>query len=345
MSSGAADLTTGVQSLASGAASADSGAQSLSTGAQSLATGAASLDSGAAQVAAGTGTLAGSVGPLTTGLDSAASGAGALASGTASLASGSDALATGADSAAQGSADAATGAGSLASGVDSLASGSETLSGKLADGAADVPSYTADQADALSAVAAAVTLLPALTGAWRHRGGGASLSTSGSFGLDTSRHAGAHLVRPGVRRVNMNRLASALEATENPLKALFVFNSNPAAVAPDSSRVRRGLARDDLFTAIVQPGRDVSSRYRTALVATADGQVYQGMIVYEAVDGLILQTGATATVRLAGDQIVGRRDAPGSIMPAGLLDKLPDREIADLYAYLKSLTASDDSRR
>ncbi|MDY0914405.1 YhgE/Pip domain-containing protein [Rathayibacter festucae] len=159
VSSGAADLTTGVQSLASGAASTDSGAQSLSAGAQSLATGAASLDSGAAQVAAGTGTLAGSVGPLTTGLDSAASGAGALASGTASLASGSGALATGAAGAAQGSADAATGAGSLASGLDSLASGSETLSGKLADGSAAVPSYTADQADALSAVAAAPVAL------------------------------------------------------------------------------------------------------------------------------------------------------------------------------------------
>ena len=98
----------------------------------------------------------------------------------------------------------------------------------------------------------AVTLLPALTGAWRHRGGGASLSTSGSFGLNTSRHSGAHLLKPGVRRVNMNRLASTLEATENPLKALFVFNSNPAAVAPDSSRVRRGLAREDLFTVVLE---------------------------------------------------------------------------------------------
>lgn len=98
----------------------------------------------------------------------------------------------------------------------------------------------------------AVTLLPALTGAWQHRGGGASLSTSGSFGLDTSRHSGAHLLQPGRRRVNMNLLASTLEATENPLKALFVFNSNPAAVAPDSSRVRRGLARDDLFTVVLE---------------------------------------------------------------------------------------------
>jgi anaerobic selenocysteine-containing dehydrogenase len=98
----------------------------------------------------------------------------------------------------------------------------------------------------------AVTLLPALTGAWQHRGGGASISTSGSFGLNTSRHSGAHLIRRGVRHVNMNRLASALEGTAQPLKALFIFNSNPAAVAPDSSRVRAGLAREDLFTVVLE---------------------------------------------------------------------------------------------
>jgi putative heme-binding domain-containing protein len=105
------------------------------------------------------------------------------------------------------------------------------------------------------------------------------------------------------------------------------------------------FARDDLFTAILQPGRDVPARYRTALVATADGQVYQGMVVYEAVDGVILQTGATSTVRLAGDQIVTRRDAPGSLMPSGLLEKLSDGDIAHLYAYLKSLGAPDSGQR
>jgi hypothetical protein len=69
------------------------------------------------------------------------------------------------------------------------------------------------------------------------------------------------------------------------------------------------------------------------------------MVVYEATDSLILQAGATSTVRLAGDQIVSRRDAPGSLMPAGLLDKLSDREIADLDAFLRSQGAPDDGRR
>jgi putative heme-binding domain-containing protein len=114
-------------------------------------------------------------------------------------------------------------------------------------------------------------------------------------------------------------------------------HSGGQALGPDLRGVAGRFARDDLFTAILQPGRDVPARYRTELVATADGQVYQGMVVYEAVDSLILQTGATTTVRLAGDQIESRRDAPGSLMPTGLLDRLSDRDIADLYAYLRTL--------
>lgn len=116
-------------------------------------------------------------------------------------------------------------------------------------------------------------------------------------------------------------------------------HSGGQALGPDLRGAASRFSRDDLFTAIVQPSRDVSARYRAALVATSDGQVHQGIVVYEAVDGLILQTGATSTIRLVGSQIDSRRDAEGSIMPAGLLDALSDREVADLYAYLKSLGA------
>jgi putative heme-binding domain-containing protein len=124
-----------------------------------------------------------------------------------------------------------------------------------------------------------------------------------------------------------------------------VCHSGGQALGPDLRGVAGRFSRDDLYTAILQPGRDVSARYRTDLVAMADGQVYQGMVVYEAVDGLILQTGATTTIRLAGDQIASRRDAPGSLMPTGLIDKLSDHEITDLYAYLKSLGAGEEGRR
>ncbi len=98
----------------------------------------------------------------------------------------------------------------------------------------------------------AISLLPALIGAWKKLGGGAMLSTSGAFALNKSRLGGRHLLRPGVRHVNMNQLATELERMDDPIRGLFVFNSNPAAIAPDSSRVRLGLARRDLFTVVLE---------------------------------------------------------------------------------------------
>lgn len=98
----------------------------------------------------------------------------------------------------------------------------------------------------------AVTLLPALVGAWRHQGGGASLSTSGDFRLNKSRYAGIQFLKPDRRHVNQNQLGRVLADQRAPIKALFVFNSNPMAVAPDTSAVRRGLEREDLFTVVLE---------------------------------------------------------------------------------------------
>ena len=114
-------------------------------------------------------------------------------------------------------------------------------------------------------------------------------------------------------------------------------HSGARAIGPDLRGAASRFSREDLFTAILQPSRDVSPRYQTTLVATADGKLYQGMIIYEAVDSLILQTGADSTIRITNNQVVERRVTPNSLMPAGLLDKLTEREIADLYAYLKSM--------
>ncbi len=111
-----------------------------------------------------------------------------------------------------------------------------------------------------------IAILPCLVGAWRHRAGGLLLSSSGWF-----RHArnDAVLQRPdllGTRRprtVNMVtigddllRESGELLADGSPfgpkIEALVVYNSNPVAVAPDSSRVAKGFARDDLFTVVLE---------------------------------------------------------------------------------------------
>jgi anaerobic selenocysteine-containing dehydrogenase len=94
--------------------------------------------------------------------------------------------------------------------------------------------------------------LPALVGAWRHPGGGLLLSCSGTFPVDTEALERPDLAPPGTRTLNMTQLGRILLDPElaPPVKALFVYNANPAAVAPEQERVRAGLGREDLFTVV-----------------------------------------------------------------------------------------------
>ncbi len=112
----------------------------------------------------------------------------------------------------------------------------------------------------------AACLLPALRGAWRHRGGGGMLSTSGAFVLNSRRVTGQHLIRRGTRHINQNQFGQALTQLEPPLEALFVYNSNPAVVAPDSATVKRGLARDDLFTVVLEHFQTDTADYADVLL-------------------------------------------------------------------------------
>jgi hypothetical protein len=63
--------------------------------------------------------------------------------------------------------------------------------------------------------------------------------------------------------------------------------------------------------------------------------VFEGIIVYDAPDGILLQVSSEETVRIAGDSIEERTPGNRSLMPAGLLDDFKPEEIADLLAYLK----------
>ena len=105
-----------------------------------------------------------------------------------------------------------------------------------------------------------VALLPSLVGAWRHRAGGLLLSSSGWF---KRVRADAALQRPDLlqgrrpRTINMSTIGDDLLRPASPefgprIEALVVYNSNPVAVAPESTRVVQGFAREDLFTVVAE---------------------------------------------------------------------------------------------
>ena len=123
--------------------------------------------------------------------------------------------------------------------------------------------YGIQRAEYGGATVRTIAMLPALTGAWKFRGGGAVLSTSGAFAWNEQalRRPDLELASPlgrQARLVNMSALGQALTELGRdprtndgpPVQALLVYNSNPCAVAPNQNAVRRGLARHDLFTVV-----------------------------------------------------------------------------------------------
>ena len=99
--------------------------------------------------------------------------------------------------------------------------------------------------------------LPAVCGHWRRPGGGIQLSTSRSFQFNKDALARPDLKPGPVRTINMIRLGEALNSPDAgvggpPVKAFICYNSNPAAVAPDRNSVVKGLAREDLFSVVLE---------------------------------------------------------------------------------------------
>jgi anaerobic selenocysteine-containing dehydrogenase len=100
-----------------------------------------------------------------------------------------------------------------------------------------------------------VAMLPCVIGSWKQVGGGLQMSLSGAFDLNDDALKHPELMKTALGRdarvINMVELGRVLNTVNDPpVKALFVYNSNPAAVCPDHNEVVRGLMRSDLFTVV-----------------------------------------------------------------------------------------------
>ncbi len=105
---------------------------------------------------------------------------------------------------------------------------------------------------------AAILALPAVAGKFGERGGGYTLSNGRAFTLNPV----VAEPEPDTRTINSNQLGRALlEQLDPPIAVLFVYNANPLATFPDQERVRRGLAREDLFTVVFDQVLTDSARF------------------------------------------------------------------------------------
>ena len=136
----------------------------------------------------------------------------------------------------------------------------------------------------------AIACLPALTGAYAHPHGGALLGSSGTFGPgDTVLERRDLLPSPPPRTINMVQLGRALTDPDlrPPVMALYVYNSNPAAVCPNSSLVLEGLAREDLFTVVHEQVQTDTADYADLLLPATTSMEHTD--VYRSFGHLYLQ--------------------------------------------------------
>jgi anaerobic selenocysteine-containing dehydrogenase len=115
----------------------------------------------------------------------------------------------------------------------------------------------------------AASCIPAVTGAWRHKGGGAFHNNGAIYGWDKTITEGLDVRDANVRMLDQARIGEVLTGHADalkdgpPIEALFIQNTNPMMIAPDHTKVREGFLRDDLLTV-------VHEQFMTETAAMAD---------------------------------------------------------------------------
>jgi anaerobic selenocysteine-containing dehydrogenase len=125
-----------------------------------------------------------------------------------------------------------------------------------------------------------ITCIPGVTGDWSHAGGGVCYDTRGFYGLDWAALWRDDLRTRPARALSMTRLGEGLlEVDDPPVKALFLYASNPAASVPHQAKVLRGLARGDLFTVVVEHFLTDTARYADIVLPATMATEHRDLLI------------------------------------------------------------------
>jgi len=111
------------------------------------------------------------------------------------------------------------------------------------------------------------------------------------------------------------------------------------ATGPDLTQIHSKFNSYDLTFSMISPSDEISDQYENTIFHTKDGKKVIGRLLSEEGDSLsIMPNGFNPSyiVKLAKTSLDKQEPSPVSPMPPGLLNRLNEKEITDLYAYLLS---------
>jgi len=115
------------------------------------------------------------------------------------------------------------------------------------------------------------------------------------------------------------------------------------ALGPDFDGLGAKRSREELLESLIEPSKKIDPQYISYVVETADGHVYQGLLVERSDQAIVLRTPENKLVRVAADNVEYFAPQQKSIMPEMLLRDMTAQQVADLLAYLQSLKQPADN--
>ena len=183
-----------------------------------------------------------------------------------------------------------------------------------------------------------IACLPALVGAYARPGGGCFAGTSMGAAFAMGEVTREDFLQSPARLVNMNRLGHALNELEAPrVRSLYVYHSNPAAVAPDQNAVLAGLGREDLFTVVHERFLTDTARYADIVLPATSSLEHSDL--YKAYGSYCIQR-ARPAIPAVGESRSNWEVFQGLARAMGYEEPFFQQEADDLIDHLLSLPSA-----
>jgi putative heme-binding domain-containing protein len=112
------------------------------------------------------------------------------------------------------------------------------------------------------------------------------------------------------------------------------IDDDAKSTGPTLTEIRKQYkSNSEMLPHILNPSLKVDEKFATWVVATASGKVYNGLLISQSDDEVVLQTAERTTIRVKKSEIDEMQKSPRSLMPEGILSDLTAQEAADLLRW------------